>query len=404
MTWPRRVLVLHNRYKHHGGEDVVVQRETELLKEAGHQVELLVMDNAEDGAGNPISALSALRALVDSAWSWTSYERVYALCRSWTPDIVHLHNFWFRLTPSVFSGVRDAGCPLVVTLHNFRALCPAGVMMRDNKPCQLCLGKFPWRGIAYRCYHNSAIASSSVARMTSGARRRGLWHQGVNLYLAPSAWTRETYIKGGFPGDRIAIHPHFLPAPLNTNRQQNSDNILYVGRLAPEKGIQILLSAWRQARRPAQAQLLLVGGGPLLATLQANQALKGENIRVIGEVAAPDVGTYLMQGAAVVQPSTCYETFGLSILEGFSHGKPAIASRIGALPELVRDTQNGFLVAPGNSTELARAMERFWSDDSLRLQMAENALKTHSELYQAEQAYPRLVDNYRRARKRLVSG
>ena len=394
VTWPNRILILHNRYKHPGGEDIAVSREVALLRTRGHHVRVVIVDNYEGGKSAP---LEILQSLAKSNWSWSSYEKIHALCKSWAPDIVHLHNYWFQLTPSAFNAVRDAGCPLVVTLHNFRPLCPAGVMTRNGRPCEECLGKTPWRGIAYRCYHDSVVASSAVARMSLSAKRRGLWQCGVDLYLTPSQWAREIYIRGGFPENRLAIHPHYLDVHPTDTIETGVQSIVCVGRLSEDKGIYVLMDAWKQLRNRKSVELVLVGGGPLFESLRGDRDLHRYDIRMVGHKDATQTSEFIARSIGLVQPSLCYETFGLSILEAFSHGKPAVASRIGALPELVRDCETGILVTPGDCQNLSNALQRFIDSPQFTSKLGTQARQLCKQEYTSGDAHNRLIKLYERA-------
>jgi len=172
-----RVLMLHNRYRLPGGEDAVVQAEVAMLRARGVEVKLATYDNdidSEDELGE------LLRAGWSSAWSAKSQGDVTELCKSFHPDLIHVHNFWFRLTPAVHGAAHSLGIATVQTLHNFRLLCVNAQFLRNGKICEDCLGKAPWRGVVHRCYRNSFVNSAAVLRMIMVNRHRETWRHMVD--------------------------------------------------------------------------------------------------------------------------------------------------------------------------------------------------------------------------------
>src|SRR5579871_1551120 len=151
-----RVLTIHTRYQHRGGEDEVHEAELQLLQSRGHKVRSLLFDNVR------ITGFGAALIGLTSPWSETAYRGVAAEIASWRPDIVNIHNFFPLATPAVHYAAARAGVPVIQTLHNFRTLCPNGVLFRDGSPCEECLGKtIPWPGIAHACYRDSYAASAA---------------------------------------------------------------------------------------------------------------------------------------------------------------------------------------------------------------------------------------------------
>src|SRR5439155_5507214 len=205
-----RVLMLHNRYRQQGGEDVVAQAEARLLRARGVEVRELTLDNDV----TPDHLLQeTFRMARNSAWSKSSYEYVRNVCEEFRPDVAHVHNFWMRLSPSVHVACRSAGVPTVQTLHNFRLLCTNGQFNRSGFTCEDCLGKIPWRGIVRRCYRESFVASAAVARMIVSNRIRGTWDSYVDAFVALSQHSRSRFVAGGLPAERMFVKPNFIEDP-----------------------------------------------------------------------------------------------------------------------------------------------------------------------------------------------
>jgi glycosyltransferase involved in cell wall biosynthesis len=259
------VLVFHNRYRQSGGEDAVFRSEIGLLRSRLIKVTEFEMTNGEETDG--------LRDVVQlgftASWSNSSYKQVMKLCADLRPDIAHIHNFWMRLSPSVHYACRNSGVATVQTLHNYRLLCLKADFLRAGQICQDCLGHAPWRGIVRRCYRDSLAASTAVAAMVSTHRLLRTWKSQVNAFIALSNYSRSKFIEGGIPGERVFVRPNFLEDRVIPGVLPSSSNvILFVGRLAEEKGIDLLLRAWRGVRKSGNGILRIIGDGPIRRELE----------------------------------------------------------------------------------------------------------------------------------------
>lgn len=324
-----RVLQVHNRYQRRGGEDAVVEAEADLLRRHGHAVERYERHNDE------VPTLSAARLALDSCWSTRTRRDLQAAAASFGPDLVHVHNTFPLISPSIYSAARELRLPVLQTLHNFRLLCPQGTLWRDGSPCTDCVGHVPWRAVRHACYRGSVAGSAVLATMLQGHRLRGTWQHDVTLYLALNPWCAEAFVRGGLPAARMRIKPHFidLPPPPEGPRA----GLLWVGRLSPEKGTALLAAA--AARRPAgSAPIRVLGDGPERERLQGQPGL-----HLLGEQPAHEVVRAMQGAAALVLPSLCAETFSRTLVEAFACGLPVIASREGALPDLVDHDRTGWL-------------------------------------------------------------
>lgn len=338
------MLIAHNRYQLRGGEDAVVEAEADLLRRHGHAVELYERSNHE------LAQTGAAAGALDSLWSRRTVADLQALVERFRPDVLHVHNTLARISPSIFHAAARLGVPTVMTLHNFRLLCPQGLLLRNGRPCEDCVGQLPWRGVVHGCYRDSRAQTALVAAGIVGHRWAGTWQHRVDRYIALNAFCRDRFIAGGLPADRLRIKPNFvdLPPPAAQPRQ----GLLFVGRLSEEKGLRVLADAWQRlsAQSPAEP-LRLAGEGPLADLVQA---LPGA--QALG--AQPPEAVYrLMAGArALVLPSICYENFPRTLVEAFACGLPVIASRLGGMAALVQHQRTGLLFTPGDADDLARTL------------------------------------------------
>lgn len=340
-----RILAVHNAYRQYGGEDSVFSAEVDLLRSAGHQVDVLHESN-DAITGIAAQAATALFAAYNPAGRRKMAEAVW---RS-RPDIVHVHNFFPRLSPSIFDACSEAGVPIVWTLHNYRVACANGLLFRDGAPCEDCLGGMPLRAVTRRCYRGSAGGSAAVAAMIGWHRLAGTWRNKVTRFIALSEFARGKFIKAGLPPERIIVKPNFAPDPGRPSDQARS-GFIYVGRLSVEKGVRTLVEAWREIDAP----LTLIGDGPELPALRATAPA---NVTVVGQRSREEVYDALSRTSAMVLPSECYENCPMTVLEAMALGTPVIASRIGALAEYVEDGITGFHFAAGDAEDLARVVRR----------------------------------------------
>ncbi|HEY2393627.1 MAG TPA: glycosyltransferase family 4 protein [Candidatus Angelobacter sp.] len=340
--------MLHNRYLIPGGEDQVTIAETALLRDYGHEVELLEEDNRR--AEQIGSAGMALRAM----WSRESYHRINQKLRSGSFDVLHVQNFFPLWSPSVYYAASRNLVPVVQTLHNYRLMCVNSLFFRDQHVCEECMGQLlPWHGVLHACYRDSHAASAAVAGMVGAHKLAGTWRNRVRMYIAVSEFTREKFVAGGFPQEKIVVKPNFLhPSPEPGNG--GGGYALYVGRLSLEKGIATMLEAWKSASNPIP--LKVVGEGPL-AELVSTAGSACPKIEYMGSKSLSEVLDLMRRAEFLVFPSEWYETMGRTIMEAFAVGTPVVASRIGPPATMVVAGETGFHFQPGNVSDLRARVE-----------------------------------------------
>jgi glycosyltransferase involved in cell wall biosynthesis len=329
-----RVLIVHERYQQRGGEDVAVDAEIASLREHGVAVSAHIDDNRRipDGASLGLAA--------STIWSRGAKRDVADAIASTRPDLVHFHNLFPLLSPSVYQAAREAGLPVVQTLHNYRLLCPNALLLRDGAVCESCLTRrLKWPGVIHRCYRGSRKASAAVAAMSSIHWLLGTWARTVDQYLALSPFAAGRFIAGGLPPNRLTVAPPAVADPGPPCDEARS-GALYVGRLSPEKGVDTLLAAWAGIDAP----LTIVGDGPEEKRLRG---MAPPNVRFVGRLEAAAVSTAMRRAALLVFPSRCYENFPLVVAEAMAHALPVLASSGGAAADLVEDGVTGRLAPIG---------------------------------------------------------
>jgi glycosyltransferase involved in cell wall biosynthesis len=393
-----KVLLLHNRYKFIGGEETVVRAEQDLLKNQGHQVDLWEISN--DGI---VGLLGKAKAAIDSIYSSSSKQKTSDAIARLNPDIVHVHNFFPLLSPSVYDACDLAKIPVVHTLHNYRLGCPNAMLFRQGKSCEDCLGhKLPWQGVVHGCYRDSRAESAAVAAMLAFHWWRGTWQNRVNAYIVLTAFQKEKMIMAGLPEDKIYIKPNYVCEPIVGARQclapTSSEYALFVGRISIEKGITTLIDAYLQHN--LRIPLKIAGNGPLLPELKAKVQAAGleQAIEFLGHQDKSAVWQLMQNARFLVFPSIWYETFGLTMVEAFACGLPVVASRLGSMAEIVEDGVTGLHFEVGNAKDLAEKMQWAYDRPEVMQQMGNNARGVYENYYTPQDNYRQLMDIYQAAK------
>jgi glycosyltransferase involved in cell wall biosynthesis len=393
-----KVLVVHNYYQQPGGEDATCEQECRLLERAGHQVVFYQRSNKE------IEGLTGWRRLqlsADTIWNGRSRREFLVLLGRERPDVVHVHNTFVVISPSIFSACREAGVPVVQTVQNYRLFCPAATFFRDGRICEECLHHGLWRGVRHACYHHSQAATAVVALMIAVNRRRGTWPGKVDRIIAVTNFSRRKMIEAGLPEDQVVVKPNFVyPDPGEGSGPR--DYALFVGRLSPEKRVNVLLTAW--SKLPQPIPLLILGGGPEREALEAQARRDGlTHVRFFGQVPRAETIAAMRAARFLVFPSEWYEGFPVTICEAFACGTPVICSRLGAMEEVVTDGRTGLHFKPGDATELAEKVTWAWNRPVEARAMGRAARREFEAKYTAEGNYPILLDIYEGAKVRRNS-
>jgi len=376
-----RVLIAHNAYQQHGGEDIVADAEAQLLREHGHEVLTYRRHNDE------LAHIGRLQAAVDTLWSRRTTRELGELLRAQRPDVVHVHNTFPLISPSLYAAAHEAGVPVVQTLHNFRLLCPQAMLLREGKVCESCVGHAPWAGVVHACYRGSRAQTGVLAGMLVLHRALGTWATKVQRYIALNNFCRDKFIEGGLPAARIVVKPNFvdLPAPAALPRR----GLLYVGRLAPEKGIATLAQA---ARGLPPGSLRVAGTGPEAERLAGLPA-----VVMLGALSAEQVAQEMAQAVALVVPSLWYENFPRTLVEAFACGLPVLVSRLGALESLVEHGRTGLHVQPGDAAAWATALQAALDDAPRMAAMGAAARELYEREYTAAANHGMLLAIYQDA-------
>jgi glycosyltransferase involved in cell wall biosynthesis len=385
-----RVLTVHNSYREPGGEDLSARMEAALLRSKGHEVLEYWRSNREVAAG-----FGHVGAALQAVWSTDTARQIDRLLRDFKPDIVHVNNFWFRISPAIYWVAKRHGRAVVQSLRNYRILCPDATFFRRGKPCELCKAKwFAYPGIFYGCYRASRLQTLHISGAMALHRLIHTWQDKVDLYVTPTEFAKGKFIEAGFPAAKIMVKPNFV-APDPHQREERGCYALFVGRLAPEKGLLTLLRAWQSI---PHIPLQIVGSGPLWPEVQSFRcAQPSADIQILGQCDPQEVFARMKKACFVILPSEWYETFGRVAIEAFACGVPVLASRLGAMAELIDDGHTGLLFRPGDAADLAATARWAMEHPAAMARMGARARQVYEALYTDEQNYRRLMEIYARA-------
>ncbi len=485
-----KIIQVHNYYQQAGGEDAVVAAERAMLEGKGNMVVPYYRTNDQIGASdNTLIAIgSMLKASVQTLWNWETFREFRKLLRKEAPDVVHCHNFFPLISPSIYWACWKEKVPVVQTLHNYRLLCLNAFLFRQTKAvsrqplaissasevtdnyhgkigternesqketdqqrieaqscklnaegsiCEECIKKkFKYPGVKYGCYHDSKAGSLVVALMILFHKMIGTWSKKVTAYIALTDFQKAKMVEGGLPEDKIFVKPNFIatgdsfrkldssvkpenlkPNPRTPNTgTQSAPCALFVGRLSPEKGCEVLIRAWSEfwKQRTANSrelvagrmspQLLIVGDGSERNALEklSTDLCPPSSVHFLGLRPKNEVLTFMRSAQFLVLPSVWYEGFPMTIVESFSCGTPVVASNDGGMGDIIEEKQNGLKFLLGAQDALANKMAWAFDHPNEMKTMGVAAHRDFVEKYSAEVNYAQLVDIYRVVMQRTV--
>jgi glycosyltransferase involved in cell wall biosynthesis len=384
-----RVLLVHNNYRTSApsGEDAAVRNEQRMLENRG--VEVFAFERCNDDIDE--SSLMAKTAMaVNTIWSQRSRSQLRKVVSDLCPDVVHVHNTFSMLSPSVYGACKAEGVPVVQTLHNFRFFCPAALLLRDGKPCEDCLDRSLLQSVRHRCYRGSVAATATLATMLVLHRAIGTYSRDIDCYITLTQFARRKAVKGGIAAHKLVVKPNFVPDPPSPGRG-GGRYIAYVGRLLEGKGTETLVAAWRHL---PSVKLKIVGDGALRPALEAIAQCERLNIEFTGVQDRTGVLETIENAELLIVPSECYEGFPMVIAESFACGTPVLASRIGSLEELIDEGVTGRKFTAGDPEDLAQAVRVMLADETGLRHMRANARAYFDAHLTAEQNYAQLMKIY----------
>ena len=384
----QNVLMVHNFYQIGGGEHTVFNNEIELLKNNGHKVITYTRDNKELNG----SKLKLLLSPLSTIWSFKTYREVKQIIKNEKIDIVHCHNTFPLISPSVYYAARKMKVPVVQTIHNFRFLCPAGIFYRDGHICEQCRINQNFKSaIKHRCYRNSKIQTLIIVMMLKFHRLIGTYKKINYIFLTDFNKLKFSNLID-INGNNVFVKPNFVNrVKLNNNNKKEENKFVFYGRLEENKGIRTLLEAWKNV--PKNYKLHIYGEGSL-KKLVLDYEEKFSNIKYYGFKPQKEVCQDLIQSNGLIMPSELYETFGMTIAESFSLGIPAIVSNIGNPSRIVEESKGGVICNFHSSISLSDSLDKIIKNKKI---YSKNAKEYYEKHFNPEKNYEELINIYEKA-------
>jgi len=382
-----KILLIHNQYQHHGGEDTVLESELKLLQKNGETVETLIFNNDQID-----SIASKMKYGLYSFYNPSSSRLLEKKVNTFNPDVIHVHNFFPIASPSLFYLANDKKIPIVMTLHNYRLLCPNAMFFREGKVCEDCISKsFALDGVIHGCYRDSRLQTLFLATMTWIHKKKGTWQNRIDKYIALTAFAKNKFLNSSLKlnDSKIEIKPNFVVD--HGFELEKEDYCLFVGRLSKEKGIDILLNAFQGSAR----KLMIIGTGPMLETVEEYSKKYG-NIEYLGFQSIDFIISKLKKAKALIFTSIWYEGMPMTILESFSTGTPVLCGDIGGPAEIVVNEKTGLVYKAGDSIELQSKIEQLYTQPEIYTKLCKNARKEFEEKYSEEKNYTKLINIYKK--------
>jgi glycosyltransferase involved in cell wall biosynthesis len=383
-----KVIVCHNFYQQPGGEDQVFADETALLESHGHAVVRFTVHN------DAVAGTGKLALVGKTIWNRSIAREIGELVRRERADVVHFHNTFPLISPAAYYAARKAGAAVVQTLHNYRLLCPGAMFLRDGNLCETCLGRAPVAAVVHKCYRGSRAASAATAAMLMSHRAVATYGTRVDAYVALTEFGREKFIAGGLPAARVVVKPNFV-SPDPGAGDGRGGYAVFVGRLAPGKGLETLVEAW--TRHSPGMPLKVLGDGPLADVVRG---AAGSGVEWLGRRPLAEVYDAIGSAALLVMPSVWFEGLPKTLIESFAKGTPVVATRLGALAECVAPGRTGLHFERGDAADLARQVKCLAGDEAARTAMRAECRREYEARYTAEHNYRMLTEIYRGALER----
>ncbi|MFA5059056.1 MAG: glycosyltransferase family 4 protein [Candidatus Omnitrophota bacterium] len=387
-----KILMIHNHYQQYGGEDAVAKAEYSLVSRYGHEVYFYERSNKEI---KNLSPLERIKSFLNLSWSDKTYSEVRAIIQKFCPDVVHVYNAFFMVTPSVYFACRDEGVAVVQSLYNFRWLCANAVFLRKGKFCSECMYYSRWRSVLHGCYRNSSLLTAVIVKMLNNHWKKKTWINLIDGYITATEFSRRKFIESGIAPEKIIVKPHFIdPDPKARNVCGNY--ALYIGRISEEKGIRVLLDAWASL---SDLPLKIIGVGPLLSEIKKMIKEKNMNhVEILGYCSDEECAKYLNRAKFVVVPSVGYDNFPRAIVEAYAVGVPVLASSREGIKEYIKETFTGVIFNTGDAKDLVQKARWFQQNNDVAiLEMGRNARLEYEEKYTAQKNFEYLNNIYQMA-------
>lgn len=372
-----KVLMVHNDYGVYSGEEAVVDRMVADGQRYGHQIETLRLSSK----GSRDHLTGKIRAFFSGIWSIRGRRLMRQALNTFRPDLVHIHNLYPFISPAVLPICHRKGIPVVMTVHNYRLICPTGLFLRDGKPCENCLKNGNERNcIRYNCEENR-FRSIAYALRNSVARHTKAYLNNVDYFCCLTDFQKEKLIAAGYPAKKIKVFPNVVEEVAKENANTSEQTYVgYVGRHNYAKGDDLLMEV---AKRHPEIPFHFAGISPEEITAPVT-----DNVTLCGMLNHEQLNHFYKQARFIVIPSRCYEGFPMALVESFAHGRCCIVPNHGPFPDLIHDKESnqdcGKTFQPIDTDDLDRQIVWLWNHPDLSNQMGDQAQQMTQRRFQRE--------------------
>lgn len=400
-----KIVFANNYFYLRGGSERILFEEMELFKNYGHEVVPFSRHHKEnhdseyskyfapDIEYENVVIIKKVSSSIKLVYSLDTRNNLSALLSYFKPDIIHAHNIYGRLTTSVIDAARNQGIPVVMTLNDYKLICPSYLMLSKGKVCDLCKSNKFYFCTFKRCHRNTLIPSL-IYTIESYFNSFLKKYDYVRYLICPSRFLLDKHMEAGVPVKKLVHIPHFLNLKDDMSSFTVGEYILYAGRLSREKGVLTLIKAMKEL----DLHLKIAGGGPMESEYRKYvKDKKINNVSFEGFKSGDKLRDLYIHAAFIVVPSEWYENLPMTIMESFAAGKPVLAANIGGIPEMVIHGATGFLFRPGDHQELRKKIQYLITNPSLIIKMGKNARKKVKKEYNPENHYEQLMAVYERA-------
>lgn len=374
-----KILIVHNDYGRYSGEEAVVDRMISNLSSLGYDVDTF----RRTSQPYRDTLLGKTRGFFSGIYSIAGRRAMRRKLREFCPDIINIHNLYPFISPAILPLCKKAGIPVVMTVHNYRLICPTGLFLRNGNPCENCLKNGNELDcIRYNCEHNR-LRSLGYALRNAAARKTKAYYNNVDCFCCLTEFQKEKLIAAGFDKTKIKVIPNYIDYRETTDKQLSECKtryVGYVGRLSHEKGYDLLVEV---ARRHPEIEFRFAG------TLREDeQAPELPNVKLCGQLPQDQLAQFYDDSRFIVIPSRCYEGFPVALLEASSHSRCCIAPDHGAFRELMTNCENGetagLLFRPNDIDDLEHKIVKLWNNTPQSIELGAKAFRNYDKRFLKE--------------------
>lgn len=372
-----KILIVHNDYGKYSGEEAVVDKMVGMLSEHRHCVSQLRMSTA----GARGSVLGMAHGFLSGVWCPSGVRAMRKALEREMPDVVNVHNLYPFISPAALNVCKEKGVPVVMTVHNFRLICPTGLFMRVGKPCEVCLEKgHEWGCVRHNCEH-SVLKSVGYAARNAVARVGRYYMDCVDCFACITDFQRQKLIQAGFPQEKITVIPNSISIGEDC-RHTTGNYVAYSGRISEEKGVDLIVEV---AKRHPEIPFRLAGA---VRDSKMVEALPS-NVELMGYLSGDEFDLFNLNARFFVMASRCYEGFPMAILEAAQYSKPTIAPDHGGFTEIIGrgDAAIGRLFVPGDADSLEQQIVDLWNTPAEAARLGKKAFEKLRNEYSSEVVY-----------------